>query len=436
MKARTEAPEWVQSLRSFLRDQVGSSMQVKEKKGNNTCLRIRYEDGSRVEKNLNIKWNKANSPKIRTRVEEIHNLMQSGVDIDEALERTKAIEPRKGKKKVNPETILLAWSKYEIYKTKQLGDVDQQNWNKEYGGEELKINDVVIRDRVMGKTYKKLKEVAPLSTNANTLLINIGSGYKSGGRMRQIRCQHIRAFLEWATSKNSKYLLDVDLFTPPPKGGISEYVGRKSRKELVDKAKKVTPTLDDDELIKLLESIPDRKNHKKWDFCLRLASCFGLRPIECSHKYLEIRKTSKGQKYLYCTYIKKSGSGQSKPRRLWPLHDYWQKDWKLIERISRKEELPPFRNGASDGFKDYLKLNPIWKEYKEKYKAIPYIFRHSYGRRSHEIYKISVEESSQMMGHTPEVHQKAYSQWVKEESLEESMERAIKLRDLLDNPKQ
>ena len=436
MKARTEAPEWVQSLRSFLRDQVGSSMQVKEKKGNNTCLRIRYEDGSRVEKNLNIKWNKANSPKIRTRVEEIHNLMQSGVDIDEALERTKAIEPRKGKKKVDPQSILLAWSKYEIYKTKQLGDVDQQNWNKEYGGEELKINDVVIRDRVMGKTYKKLKEVAPLSTNANTLLINIGSGYKSGGRMRQIRCQHIRAFLEWATSKNSKYLLDVDLFTPPPKGGISEYVGRKSRKELVDKAKKVTPTLDDDELIKLLESIPDRKNHKKWDFCLRLASCFGLRPIECSHKYLEIRKTSKGQKYLYCTYIKKSGSGQSKPRRLWPLHDYWQKDWKLIERISRKEELPPFRNGASDGFKDYLKLNPIWKEYKEKYKAIPYIFRHSYGRRSHEIYKISVEESSQMMGHTPEVHQKAYSQWVKEESLEESMERAIKLRDLLDNPKQ
>ena len=435
MKARTEAPEWVQSLRSFLRDQVGSSMQVKEKKGNNTCLRIRYEDGSRVEKNLNIKWNKANSPKIRTRVEEIHNLMQSGVDIDEALERTKAIEPRKGKKKVNPETILLAWSKYEIYKTKQLGDVDQQNWNKEYGGEELKINDVVIRDRVMGKTYKKLKEVAPLSTNANTLLINIGSGYKSGGRMRQIRCQHIRAFLEWATSKNSKYLLDVDLFTPPPKGGISEYVGRKSRKELVDKAKKVTPTLDDDELIKLLESIPDRKNHKKWDFCLRLASCFGLRPIECSHKYLEIRKTSKGQKYLYCTYIKKSGSGQSKPRRLWPLHDYWQKDWKLIERISRKEELPPFRNGASDGFKDYLKLNPIWKEYKEKYKAIPYIFRHSYGRRSHEIYKISVEESSQMMGHTPEVHQKAYSQWVKEESLEESMERAIKLRDLLEDSK-
>ena len=436
MKARTEAPEWVQSLRSFLRDQVGSSMQVKEKKGNNTCLRIRYEDGSRVEKNLNIKWNKANSPKIRTRVEEIHNLMQSGVDIDEALERTKAIEPRKGKKKVNPETILLAWSKYEIYKTKQLGDVDQQNWNKEYGGEELKINNVVIRDRVMGKTYKKLKEVAPLSTNANTLLINIGSGYKSGGRMRQIRCQHIRAFLEWATSKNSKYLLDVDLFTPPPKGGISEYVGRKSRKELVDKAKKVTPTLDDDELIKLLESIPDRKNHNKWDFCLRLASVYGLRPIECSHKYLEIRKTSKGQKYLYCTYIKKSGSGQSKPRRLWPLHDYWQKDWKLIERISRKEELPPFRNGASDGFKDYLKLNPIWKEYKEKYKAIPYIFRHSYGRRSHEIYKISVEESSQMMGHTPEVHQKAYSQWVKEESLEESMERAIKLRDLLDNPKQ
>jgi hypothetical protein len=40
-----------------------------------------------------------------------------------------------------------------------------------------------------------------------------------------------------------------------------------------------------------------------------------------------------------------------------------------------------------------------------------------------------------MMGHTPEVHMKAYSQWVKEESLEESMERAIKLRDLLEDSK-
>lgn len=100
--------------------------------------------------------------------------------------------------------------------------------------------------------------------------------------------------------------------------------------------------------------------------------------------------------------------------------------------MKKKEELPPMNNGASDGFKDYLKSNPLWKEYKEKYKAIPYIFRHSYGRRSHEIYKISVEEAAKMMGHSPEVHASAYSQWVKEETLEDTMERAIKLRNLLD----
>ena len=70
--------------------------------------------------------------------------MQGGVDIDEALERTQTTEARKGKKKVNPKTILSAWSKYETYKTKQLGDVDQDNWNKEYGGEKLKVNDIVI----------------------------------------------------------------------------------------------------------------------------------------------------------------------------------------------------------------------------------------------------------------------------------------------------
>ena len=432
MKARTEAPEWVQSLRTFLRDQVGSSLQVKEKKGNNTCLRIRFEDGTRTEKNLNIKWNKANSAKIRTRVEEIHNLLQGGVSVDEAIERTKDIEKRKGTKKADPKTLLLGWSKYENYKVNQLGDVSQANWDREYGGEPKKIDDVVIRETTKGKTYKSLLEVASLSNNANSLLINIGARYTAGSRSRQIRVQHIRAYLEWAVSKNSGFLLDKDIWSPPPKGAIAEYVGRKSRKELEDKAKKATPSLEDDELLALLESIPKGKIHDGWDLCLRLAICYGLRPIECSYEYLSVKKTI-GKTYLYCTYIKKSGSGATTPRRLFPLHDYWEKDWNLLERVKRKQPLPPMKSGAGDSFKNYLKFNAIWKEYKEKYGATPYIFRHSYAKRSHQIYKLSEAESSQMMGHSVPVHHVAYSKWSKEEAIETSMERAIRLRDLIDS---
>ena len=246
---------------------------MKEKKGNNICLRIRFEDGTRIEKNLNIKWNKANSAKIRTRVEEIHNLLQGGVSVDEAIKRTKDIEKRKGTKKADPKTLLLGWSKYENYKVNQLGDVSQANWDREYGGEPKKIDDVVIRETTKGKTYKSLLEVTSLSNNANSLLINIGARYTAGSRSRQIRVQHIRAYLEWAVSKNSGFLLDKDIWSPPPKGAIAEYVGRKSRKELKDKAKKSTPSLEDDELLALLESIPKGKIHDGWDLCLRLAIC-------------------------------------------------------------------------------------------------------------------------------------------------------------------
>ena len=64
MKARKENEDWVISLRTFLRDEFGSSWQVKEKRGA-TNLRIRLESGERVYRNLGLKWNKANSSKIR-----------------------------------------------------------------------------------------------------------------------------------------------------------------------------------------------------------------------------------------------------------------------------------------------------------------------------------------------------------------------------------
>ena len=73
MKARTESENWVQSLRTLIRDSLGTNWQIKPNKGK-TKIRIRFDDGSRVEKMLGIDWAKAEAPKSLKTVEEIHHL--------------------------------------------------------------------------------------------------------------------------------------------------------------------------------------------------------------------------------------------------------------------------------------------------------------------------------------------------------------------------
>jgi len=90
---------------------TGRSNQIKEK----TKIRIRFDDGSRVEKMLGIDWSKAEAPKILKTVEEIHHLtIKKKVPLDEAVERL-----RKTRNKAlnlaatsNPKLLLNAWEKY------------------------------------------------------------------------------------------------------------------------------------------------------------------------------------------------------------------------------------------------------------------------------------------------------------------------------------
>ena len=62
MKARTESDNWVQSLRTLIRDSMGANWQIKPNKGK-TKIRIRFDDGTRVEKMLGIDWSKEEASK-------------------------------------------------------------------------------------------------------------------------------------------------------------------------------------------------------------------------------------------------------------------------------------------------------------------------------------------------------------------------------------
>ena len=112
MKVFTEAEPWVQSLRTFLRDSLGTNWQVKKSFKGKAVIRIRTEDGSRFEKNLLIDWQRENAGKIRSAVEEIHNLViDKKVPLDKAVGRLreKQLSHTKVPARPNAKLLLKAW---------------------------------------------------------------------------------------------------------------------------------------------------------------------------------------------------------------------------------------------------------------------------------------------------------------------------------------
>ena len=89
--------------------------------------------------------------------------------------------------------------------------------------------------------------------------------------------------------------------------------------------------------------------------------------------------------------------------------------------------------GAGDAFRNYLRINEVWKKLKSDLGVVPYNFRHSYSKRAHQIYKLSDTEVAAFMGHSVPVHNSTYAQWSTESMMESSMERAIKFRHLTSN---
>ena len=86
--------------------------------------------------------------------------------------------------------------------------------------------------------------------------------------------------------------------------------------ELQAKTAEPTVPLLDEEILSLLAALPvnhylfrDREAARRWQFAFQLMACYGLRPVEVSHV------VARGA-HMWCTWVKKAGSGTTKPRRL------------------------------------------------------------------------------------------------------------------------
>jgi len=415
MPKLSQTEDWVEALRVFIRDTLGNkNWQIVKNKGK-TMLGIRFDDGTRQYKYIPYKWQRSNQAEIRHFIEAVHYLhIKKKVPIDEAFDRTKKRAPKDDlpKSKTDPQVLLDAWNKYGEFKIEQSGAISQQTWDKGYS-----------------KTYRKLEKVAD-AQDANSLLINIGKFNEAGSRTREENIQRVASFLRWAISKESGYLLDAEIWNPPPKFNLQDFKGKKSR-QLQESTQDPTTPIEDADLFELLESLnlsDEEKKHrvedraKEWSFAIKLMATYGLRPIEI--QYLEVRRN--GKDTVWCTYAKKSGGGIGKPRRLFPLHPTWEKNWNLIQKIKNNSPLPRMKAGAAEAFKNYMRFNPVWKKLKEK-GCKGYSFRHGWAMRAHLEYGLHPREAAPMMGHSLESHQQ-YSRFFNEELLEDSFERAIERR--------
>jgi len=231
-----------------------------------------------------------------------------------------------------------------------------------------------------------------------------------GSRMRQIRAQSLAQFLTHCVRRERF----PDLWLPP--ADIKRHVGRRNNASLPSRKGDAFPT--DHHVVDLLANLPGDEPGRRWRDALMLLAELGLRPGELLHLSVRLDETTR-EPHWWCNYRKRSGGGDTEPRRVFPLplesSDGEVQRWKLLERWQAGLiELPPLssRNGAGEAFATYLKRQSGWRSIREQMaaegkRAVPYSFRHSYSLRGHRL-GIDPGAMAHSMGHSLEVHLRSY----------------------------
>ena len=251
--------------------------------------------------------------------------------------------------------------------------------------------------------------------NAEELLDAVLMRWPPGSRTRQIAAQNLSQFLLYCTQR----LHFRACWQPPARLAI--HVGQKPRGVM----RREGYPLSDAQILRLLDGLPRGESGDRWIFAIQLLASYGLRPEELRH--LLLRPGAEGPQ-LWCTYQKKGGGGQTRPRRLYPLPvrdlDGSSPDWGLIGRLQMHEPLPPLGpvGKAGSAIKTYLNRQRIWQQLRAEVDAggdvlVPYSFRHRYSYEGHRL-GIPAKDLSQAMGHSLECHLRAYARFTSNETAE------------------
>ena len=341
-----------------------------------------------------------------TRINNIYNLTLEGHSLKAAAKITDGKAPK----------IERDWSaclvNFQQYKTEHENAITQKTFEHDYK---------VIKDAV-----KLLEGNKPPTTPADLIELCIRD-WNPGSATRKRRTNSLCQYLEYCVTRENA----PASWLPPKDRKI--HIGRKAANTKTQKKHPLT----DKEITDLITDLSTTEAGNRWGNALKLLTVYGLRPVELTH--LHVRETPKGEKYLWCSYEKRSGGGITKPRRLEPL-PIENTDWKLLTLLDAKIiELPKLSaegNGVAEQIRKYLERRKAWTSLKAKVKARneelgTYSFRHSYSVRGH---KLGIDSGSMAsaMGHSLEVHCREYP-WATDATTQTAFDRA-RSSTLLNSP--
>ena len=407
MPKKTRNQSWEETLKEDVRS-LARGWSVGEDKGK-IRLKWRYVPNQKNQSvMLPFAWAKNLRKAATTRINNIYNLTLEGHNLKTAA----LIAEGKATKIERDWTACL--KNFQQYKTEHENAITRKTFEHDY--------EKVIKDAV-----KLLESKDPPTTPADLIELCI-KDWKPGSATRKRRTNSLCQFLEYCVTREKAPVS----WLPPKDRKI--HIGRKAANTKSQKKHPIT----DQEILNLIEDLQTTEAGSRWGNALKLLTEYGLRPVELTH--LQVKKDNKtGQKYLWCSYEKKSGGGITKPRRLEPL-PIENTDWKLMPLLDAGLlELPKLSaegNGVAEQIRKYLERRKAWTSLKAKVKARgedlgTYSFRHSYSVRGHQK-GIDSGSVADAMGHTLECHLRAYP-WATSETTQTAFDRA-RSSTLLNSP--
>lgn len=269
-----------------------------------------------------------------------------------------------------------------------------------------RVSDATWKAKYMPILSEALKVLAYQHPSDGTWLCDLAlRPWPVGMRQRQILRQNLYGFLRFCVYRHGFR----SCWLPPEV--IEEHL----------KPKRVGFSLSDQQILHLLDSLPDDQAAVRWRYAIQLMAVYGLRPEEL--RYLCEKPGTHGPE-LWTTYRKSKGgrkAERTEPRRLHPLllRDATGVpiEWGLLQCISSETYLPPLgqEGKAGEAVGTYLRRQTAWNSLRQQAEKqgeqlTPYTFRHRYAKRSHAL-GLPIANIAQAMGHTIEVHLQSYARF-------------------------
>jgi hypothetical protein len=334
---------------------------------------------------LPYRWHEDDWGDAYTRIRNIFSLIQQGHNLK------KAAGLAEGKSPVARIDWKDAVDKFHEYKTRSDNAIKEVTWRENYAG-------------FLAITVELLNDSSKVVT-INDIFRQVLSSWESGSGQRKEAAGYMAAFFRFCVEE-----LHFDEKWLPP-DNLKKYIGRKPV-ESVGRTQKGN-ALTDQQILDLIESLPSDEAGLRWSNAIKLMSVYGLRPVECNHVIVKYDETT-GEPYLFCTYIKRTGKGETFAGEVQPLplRDAEGREirWNILEYMLRGNfVLPTMNRGAAN---TYLGRQSGWRKLREQMQAegknaVPYSFRHSYSLRAHQ-YAVIPENVALSMRHSVQVHFQSY----------------------------